>query len=48
MNDISFSEMQEVQKELQAKYYKEWGGLSPEKAKNRMLYMMTEAVIVRR
>lgn len=35
--------MQEIQKELQAKYLERWGGLSPEKGINQLLWMMIEA-----
>lgn len=43
MNDLSFCEMQEIQKELQEKYKDKWGGLGPEKAKDKFLWMMIEA-----
>ena len=35
--------MQEIQTELQAKYLERWGGLSPEKGINQLLWMMIEA-----
>ena len=35
--------MQEIQTELQAKYLERWGGLSPEKGVNQLLWMMIEA-----
>ncbi len=35
--------MQAIQKELQEKYKDKWGGLSPEKARSKFLWMMVEA-----
>ena len=35
--------MREIQTELQAKYLERWGGLSPEKGINQLLWMMIEA-----
>lgn len=35
--------MQEIQSELQSKYLERWGGLSPEKGVNQLLWMMIEA-----
>ena len=35
--------MQEIQTELQEKYRESWGGLSPEKGINQLLWMMIEA-----
>ena len=43
MNDINFTEMQTIQRELQAKYLAKWGGLSPEIARDQLLWMMIEA-----
>ena len=43
MNDINFTEMQAIQRELQAKYLAKWGGLSPEIARDKLLWMMIEA-----
>ena len=41
MDNFGFNEMQEIQKELQGKY-KEWGGLSPEKAADKLLGLYGE------
>ena len=41
MDNFGFNEMQEIQKELQEKY-KEWGGLSPEKAADKLLGLYGE------
>lgn len=43
MNDLGFNEMQEMQISLQEKYFDKWGGLSPEKAREKLLWMMAEA-----
>ena len=40
---FSLDRMQEIQTELQAKYLERWGGLSPEKGINQLLWMMIEA-----
>lgn len=40
---FSLDRMQEIQKELQAKYLEHWGGLSPEKGVHQLLWMMIEA-----
>ncbi len=40
--DICFTEMQAIQKELQARY-PQWGGLSSAKGKDTLLYLMIEA-----
>jgi len=40
---FSLDRMQEIQKELQAKYLERWGGLSPEKGVHQLLWMMIEA-----
>lgn len=42
MSDLSISEMQELQRLLQEKYIKKWGGLSPEKAIQKFLWMYGE------
>ena len=43
MSQLDLSKMQEIQKELQEKYFEKWGGLSPEKGKVKLLQMMIEA-----
>ena len=35
--------MQAIQEELQEKYMDKWGGLSPDKGKEQLLWMMIEA-----
>ncbi len=40
---LDFTEMQHIQKELQAKYLDKWGGLSPEKGRQTLLWMLIEA-----
>lgn len=40
---FGFEEMQEIQKQLQEKYIDKWGGLSPEKGRSTLLWMMIEA-----
>ena len=40
---FSMDRMHEIQRELQAKYLDKWGGLSPEKGINQLLWMMIEA-----
>ena len=40
---FSLDRMQEIQKELQAKYLERWGGLSAEKGVHQLLWMMIEA-----
>jgi NTP pyrophosphatase (non-canonical NTP hydrolase) len=42
MNDFGLNEMQEIQKQLQEKYKDKWGGLSPDKGRNQLLWMMIE------
>ena len=42
MKDISVSEMMEMQVQLQAKYLEKWGGLSPEKGRSTLLWMIGE------
>ena len=43
MMDLSFEEMQCIQKELQERYKDKWGGLSPQIARDKLLWMMIEA-----
>lgn len=43
MADFGFDKMQYIQKELQEKYKEKWGGLSPEKGREKLLWMMIEA-----
>lgn len=40
---FGFKEMQAMQTELQEKYLKKWGGLSPQKAREKLLWMIGEA-----
>lgn len=40
---MDFGEMQAIQKELQAKYFDKWGGLSPRKGRDVLLWMLIEA-----
>ena len=42
MSRFGFEEMQEIQRELQEKYKERWGGLSPEKGRSSLLWMITE------
>lgn len=42
MSEFGFQEMQDIQKELQEKYKERWGGLSPEKGRDSLLWMMIE------
>ena len=42
MSDFGFNEMQEIQKKLQEKYKDKQGELSPEKARNQLLWMLIE------
>ena len=44
MNSITFEEMQQIQKELQAKYGKgaNWGALTPEHGVKTLLWMINE------
>ena len=42
MEDFGLNEMQEMQKELQEKYKDKWNGLSPDKGRNQLLWMMIE------
>ncbi len=43
MSNFGFEEMQAIQKELQEKYMDQWGGLSLEKGRDKLLWMMIEA-----
>lgn len=43
MSGMDFHEMQAIQKELQEKYLDKWGGLSPEKGRDSILWMIIEA-----
>ena len=43
MADLSFEEMQCIQRELQEKYKDKWEGISPEIGRNKLLWMMIEA-----
>lgn len=42
MDNFGFIEMQEIQKELQEKYKDKWGGLSPEKGVQMLLWLYSE------
>lgn len=42
MDSFGFQKMQDIQKELQEKYKERWGGLSPEKGRSSLLWMITE------
>ncbi len=42
MSNFGFNEMQEIQKDLQEKYKDKWGGLSSEKGRNQLLWMLIE------
>ena len=43
MADLSFSEMQNIQKELQEKYKDKWEEISPTIARDKLLWMIIEA-----
>lgn len=43
LGSFGFEEMQAIQKELQEKYLDKWGGLSPEKGRDSLLWMIIEA-----
>ena len=43
MEPFTLEKMHEIQRELQQKYQDRWGGLSPEKGRNQLLWMMIEA-----
>lgn len=42
MDNFGINEMQEIQKQLQEKYKERWGGLSPEKGREQLLWMLIE------
>ncbi len=42
MTEFTFHEMQSMQKELQEKYKEKWGGLSPDKAVEKLLWLHGE------
>ena len=42
MADLNITEMQDMQRELQQKYIDKWGGLSPEKARSKLLWLYGE------
>ena len=42
MDELNFSKMQKIQIELQEKYKEQWGGLSPEKGRNMLLWLYGE------
>ena len=43
MSKFGFHDMQAIQRELQEKYKDKWGSLTPEVARNQLLWMMIEA-----
>lgn len=43
MSKFGFEEMQAIQKELQAHYEDQWGGLDPKKGRDTLLWTMIEA-----
>lgn len=43
MDRLGWEEMQAMQKELQERYLDKWGGLSPRKGRDSLLWMMIEA-----
>lgn len=43
MSRFGFEEMQEIQKELREHYRDIWGGLSPQKGRDNMLWAIIEA-----
>lgn len=43
MSGFGFEDMRDIQIELQKKYKEQWGGLSPEKAREKLLWMIAEA-----
>jgi len=40
--DLSITDMQRMQSELQAKYLAKWGGLAPSKARDKLLWLYGE------
>ncbi len=43
MQEFGIIQMEAIQRELQEKYKDKWGGLSPEKGRNQLLWMLIEA-----
>ena len=43
MSDLTFTQMQEMQRALQEKYIDKWGGLSPKIGRDQLLWMIIEA-----
>lgn len=43
MSGFNFEKMQEIQKELQEKYKDKWDPLSPDRGRDKLLWMMIEA-----
>lgn len=43
MSSFGFSEMQAIQRELQARYSYKWPAIEPVQARNKLLWMMGEA-----
>ncbi len=43
MEEFGFHKMQAIQRELQERYKARWGGLSPKKGRDTLLWMMIEA-----
>ena len=43
MNDLNFAQMQVMQRDLQERYKEKWGGLPPQKAREKLLWMLAEA-----
>ena len=43
MTDLTFAQMQEMQRALQEKYFDKWGGLPPHVGRDQILWMMIEA-----
>lgn len=42
MSELNLTQMQQLQRELQEKYKSKWGGLSPEKARQKLLWLYGE------
>lgn len=42
MDNFGFNEMQQIQKALQERYKDKWGGLSPDKAVEKLLWLYGE------
>lgn len=43
MQEFGIIQMEAIQRELQEKYKDKWGGLSPEKGRDQLLWMLAEA-----